>query len=108
MGNIHSILRDDVSYLNEPAFINQLLDRMELIKRNFVLVNADIEDVYLYQDRLAGISTHTRSALEWVEHLNSPALNSSSTLSSLKENLFMLNDLFQTSHNLIKSIYPVS
>lgn len=108
MGNIHTIFHDDVSYLNEPSFINQLLDRMELVKRNFVLMSSNMDDVYLYQDRLASISSHARSTVEWVENFNSPIINSSSTISSLKENLFMVSDLFQTSHNLIKSFYPVS
>ncbi len=108
ISNIHTILHDDVSYLNEPSFINQLLDRMELVKRNFVLMNAETEDVYLYQDRLAGISAHTKSTMEWVENYSGPAINSSSTISNLKENLFMMSDLFETSQNLIKSFYPVS
>ena len=108
VGKIHTILHDDVSYLSEPTFINQLLDRMELVKRNFILMNADTDDVYLYQDRLASISAHTRSTVEWVDNFDSPALRNSSTISSLRENLFMMSDLFQTSHNLIKSFYPVS
>lgn len=108
MGNIHTILHNDASYLNEPLFVNQLLDRMELLKRSFVLMNADTDDVYLYQDRLAGISSHTEATMEWVAEFNNNAIKSASSFSSLTENFFMLNDLFQTSRNLIKSFYPVS
>ncbi len=107
VGNIHTILREDVSYLNEPSFINQLLDRMEFIKRNFLLMNAETEDVYLYQDRLAGVSSYTKATIEWVENFKDPAITSSNTIHSLKENIFLLGDMFETSQNLIKSFYPV-
>ena len=108
VGNIHSILHSDVIFLNEPAFVNQLLDKMEFLKRNFVIMNSITDDVYVYQDRLSVIATHSRQTLEWVYLINVPSLQGASTFSSLKENLFMLNDLFETSQNLIKSFYPVA
>ena len=107
LGNIHSILREDVSYLDEPGFINQLLDRMEYIKRNFVLMSAEKEDVFIYQEYLSRLSSYAQETLRWVENFNATALNRFPTIHSLKENLFLLENMFETSQNLIKSFYPV-
>ncbi len=106
-GKIHSLLREDASYLNEPSFINQLLDKIEYVKRNFILMNAETEDVYIYQEHLARLSNITKDTQQWVENINVPAVATSPTINELKENLFMMNDLFSTSQNLMKSFYPV-
>ena len=108
LGNIHHILREDVSYIDDPSFINQLLDRMEFINRNFILLSAEKEDVFVYQDLLARLVTHSRETMEWVENYNASEMSEYPTINALKENLFLLSDLFSTSQNLIKSFYPVA
>jgi hypothetical protein len=107
LGNIHSILKEDVTYLEEPSFINELLDRMEYIKRNFVLMSAEKEDVFIYQEYLSRLSAYANDTLKWVENFNTSAINGFSTVHSLRENLFLLENMFETSQNLIKSFYPV-
>jgi hypothetical protein len=108
LANIHTILRDDASYLNEPAFINQLLDRMEYIKRNFVLLSAEKEDVFIYQGYLARLTAYAQETLEWMKNKKEPQMLGYPTIKALEENLFLLSDMFATSHNLIKSFYPVN
>ena len=108
LGNIHAILREDVSYLNDPSFINMLLDRMEFIKRNFVLMSAEQEDVFIYQDYLGRLSAYAQDTLEWFNNYNNPPKEEYQTIYKLKENLFLLSDMFATSQNLIKSFYPVT
>ncbi|MEO8086250.1 MAG: hypothetical protein ABI763_05500 [Bacteroidota bacterium] len=108
LGNIHTILREDVSYLNDPTFINHLLDRMEYIKRNFALMSGEQEDVFIYQDYLSRLSTYAQDTLEWFDNYNTPPKAEYPTINKLKENLFLLSDMFATSQNLIKSFYPVS
>ncbi|CAN5679764.1 hypothetical protein BH11BAC1_BH11BAC1_23410 [soil metagenome] len=107
LGNIHTILREDVSYLNDPSFINQLLDRMEYIKRNFILMSGEQEDVFIYQDYLSRLSSYAQDTLEWFDNYTTPPKVEYPTISKLKENLFLLSDMFATSQNLIKSFYPV-
>ena len=107
-GNIHDILSHDASYLSEPAFLNQLLDRVEFMKRNFTLLNSEKEDVFIYQDYLARLADYAQGTLEWVEKFQVTGPTGYSTMDTLKENLFLLSDLFTTSQNLIKSFYPVT
>jgi hypothetical protein len=106
LGNLHSILHDDDCYLDEPSFVNQLLDRMEYIKRNFVLLNAEKEDVFIYQEYLARLTSYAQDTLEWVENYYLDKTDGPATMHALKENLFLLTDMFSTSQNLIKSFYP--
>src|SRR5436190_2202900 len=105
LGNIHTLLRDDACYLDEPAFINQLLDRMEYIKRNFILLSGEKEDVFIYQDYLARLCSYAQDTLVWVESYKAEVLGGFPTIAPLKENLFLLSNMFETSRNLIKSFY---
>ena len=108
IGNIHTLLSVDVNFLEDPSFINSLLDRMELIKRNFVLMSAEKEDVFIYQGFLERLSTYAEDTRLWVENYKVPTPERHPTFASLKENLFLLSDLFITSKNLIKSFYPAT
>ena len=107
LGNIHALLREDVSYLDEPAFINQLLDRMEFINRNFVILSSEKEDVFNYQRYLGKLSDYAHETLKWVENYYDSRKQEHQTMHSLKENLFLLSDMFTTSQNLMKSFYPI-
>jgi hypothetical protein len=107
LGNIHTLLSVDVNYLEDPSFINQLLDRMEFIKRNFILMSAEKEDVFIYQEFLDRLATYAEDTLRWFENYKlSPERHP--VFGSLKENLFLLSDFFSTSKNLIRSFYPVN
>ena len=108
LGNIHTLLSVDVNYLEDPSFINHLLDRMEFIKRNFILMSAEKEDVFIYQDFLDRLSRYSQETLLWVENYKLPTPERHPNFGSLKENLFLLSDMFSTSKNLIKSFYPVN
>ena len=108
LGTIHKLLNDDVSYIEDPTFINQLLDRLEYIKRNFTLLSAEKEDVFIYQEYLARLSNYSRETQNWVENYDVPRMSGYPSISDLKKNLFLLSDMFVTSQNLIKSFYPVS
>gem|GEM_PF-3753656 len=107
LGNIHTLLKDDSSYLEDPAFINELLDRMEYLQRNFVLMSAEKEDVFIYQDYLSRLSSYADETHRWVENYSKSGVDRHATIHPLKENLFLLSDMFITSQNLIKSFYPV-
>src|SRR5205809_8052478 len=68
--NIHTLLSVDINFLEDPSFINSLLDRLEFMKRHFVLMSAVKEDVFIYTgflDRLAIYAEYTRV---WVENYN--------------------------------------
>ena len=108
LGNIHTLLSVDVNFLEDPLFINNLLDRMEFIKRNFILMNAEKEDVFIYQSFLDRLATYSEDTRIWVESYNMPTPEFHPTFTSLKENLFLMSDLFCTSKNLIRSFYPVN
>jgi hypothetical protein len=107
LGKIHTILREDVSYLDEPSFINQLLDRMEYMKRNFILLSAEKEDVFIYQDYLERLSAYAGDTFDWVDNYSARDMSRYPTIQTLKETLFLLSDMFSTSQKLIKSFYPV-
>jgi len=107
LGNIHTLLSVDINYLEDPSFINNLLDRMEFIKRNFILMSAEKENVFIYQDFLSRLARYAEDTLRWVESYKlTPERHPN--FGSLKENLFLLSDMFATSRNLIKSFYPVN
>jgi hypothetical protein len=107
LGNIHALLREDITYMEEPAFINNLLDRMEYLKRNFILLSSEKEDVFIYQKYLANLSAYAGDTLSWVEQYNTSKMNRHTSMTALLENIFLMSDLFTTSQNLIKSFYPV-
>ena len=108
LGNIHTLLSVDVMYLEDPSFINNLLDRMEFMKRNFTLMSAEKEDVFIYQGFLDRLATYAEDTRLWVESYKLPTPDRHPAFASLKENLFLLSDLFCTSKNLIRSFYPVN
>ena len=108
LGNIHSLLSVDIQFLEDPSFINGLLDRMEFMKRHFVLMSAEKEDVFIYQGFLEKLSTYAEDTCMWVENYKLPTPDKHPTFASLKQNLFLLSDLFCTSRNLIKSFYPAT
>jgi hypothetical protein len=108
LGNIHTLLSMDAYYLEDPSFINNLLDKMEFIKRNFILMSAEKEDVFIYQGFLERLSTFAEDTRVWVENYKQFTPERHPGYSSLKENLFLLSDLFCTSRNLINSFYPVN
>ena len=108
LGNIHTLLSVDVKFLEDPTFINSLLDRMEFMKRNFILMSAEKEDVFIYQDFLERLANYAEDTRQWVENYKVPTPDRHPTFASLKENLFLLSDLFCTSKNLIRSFYPAN
>jgi hypothetical protein len=108
LGNIHTLLSVDANYLEDPSFINGLLDRMEFMKRNFILMSAEKEDVFIYQEFLERLSNYAEATRTWVENYHQLTPDRHPGFISLKENLFLLSDLFCTSNNLIKSFYPVN
>lgn len=108
LGNIHRLLHDDTNFLSNPAFVNQLLDKMEYIKRNFILLSAEKEDVFTYQNYLNRLTTLAQETQEWVNSFSTENFSSEQTFGELKENLFLLSDMFATSRNLINSFYPAN
>jgi hypothetical protein len=106
-GKIHLLLHDDATFLEDPAFINHLLDRLEYIKRNFILLNAEKEDVFIYQDYLSRLAAYSQETQWWVENYKAGETGHHEASIELKETLFLLSDMFSTSQNLIKSFYPV-
>jgi len=108
VGNIHTLLSVDVNFLEDPSFINNLLDRLEFMKRNCILLSSEKEDVFIYQEFLDRLATYAEDTRIWVENYNLPKPDRHPTYTSLKENLFLLSDLFCTSKNLIRSFYPAS
>src|SRR4029078_969171 len=108
VGNIHALLSVDINFLEDPSFINNLLDRLEFLKRNFVLMSAEKEDVFIYQEFLDRLATYAEDTRVWVENYSLPKPDRHPTYVSLKENLFLLSDLFSTSKNLIRSFYPTN
>ena len=105
--NIHSILSDAVNHLDHVQFVNQILDRLEYINRSFTLMNGIKEDVYTYQQHLEKLSDYTTESLQWLQNYDEKLLTGIRT-DDLKNNFFMLNDMFTTSKNLIKSFYPAN
>ena len=106
LGNIHTLLSVDVHYLEDPSFINSLLDRLEFMKRNFIMMSAEKQDVFVYQGFLERLSTYAEDTRIWVENYKLPTPEQHPSFDSLKETLFLLSDLFCTSRNLMKSFYP--
>ena len=107
IGNIHALLRDDYTYMEEPSFINSLLDRIEYLKRNFILLSSEKEDVFIYQNILGKLTSYAGDTFEWVVQHEHSKPTHHPTMQPLKDNLFLLSDMFATSQNLIKSFYPV-
>jgi hypothetical protein len=107
IGNINSILIKDEAWLSDPLFINRLLDKLENIKRSFIFLCAEKEDVYAYQEQLSKLCSKTQAVLDSVSDYQPDPEFIPATRSVLIEKLFLLHDLFATSQNLIKSFYPV-
>lgn len=105
--NIHKILSGALHHLDHAPFVNQLLDRMEYINGHFVVLNSEKEDVFVYQNHLGKLSSYTHESLEWIESYHQSKPDIFENIGSLKENFFLLNDMFATSQNLMKSFYPV-
>ena len=106
IGSIHALLRDDSFSTRAPQFVNQLLDRLEHIQRTFTILQAEKEDVFTYQEYLSRLVNTTNQTLEWVGS-NADKLPSEANITSLKENIFLMCDMFETSKNLMKSFYPI-
>ena len=105
--NIHHLLHEAAQNLDHTPFVNRLLDKIEFIKRNFILLNAEKENVFSYQDHLEKLSVHTTECMGWIEEYIRSKPESFQNIDKLKHHFFMLDDLFTTSHNLIKSFYPI-
>ena len=104
--NIHHSLQVRVDAVEHIPFINQLLDRIELIKRNFVLLRSEQEDVYTYTAHLRKLTIYTEETCRQVNEYASSNPDFISPDDQLGDHFFMMSDLFSQSRNLIQSIYP--
>jgi hypothetical protein len=104
--NIHQSLQAYSDSAEHIPFINEVLDRIELIKRSFVLLRSEQEDVYNYTNHLRKLTTYTEETYRVVSEYISGNPEPQHQKEALNQNFFMMNDLFQQSQNLIQSIYP--
>ena len=106
LNGIHYSLQARLEHSDHVPFINSLLDRLEMIKRNFLMLLNENEDVYAYKQQLIRLHGYTDDTIRMLKEYSIANPAFSGDQDPLKDHFFMMSDLFSQSRNLIQSIYP--